>query len=327
MTTVAALLHTVHLELDPPGYVLKTTINPLPGPEAHFHIRVREQRETEVSRLRPARSLTGLLSGAFPLLNRELVTQITPKVALLTYAPGTTIIRQGDPPDKFYIILKGEVEVVREQSGRDARWLASLTEGNFFGEIGLLQGIPRTATVRAHGEEEVLLMALDREDFLRMVVESDLTSQEIASLMRQRVMRTRLAATFPGLSDEVVAKVAAESELVQYTPGVSIMCEGDPAEKFFLLTRGVCDVMSSQSDGEDKVLSQLSAGEYFGEIGLLQGEPQRFTVRAASGGPVEVMELGSATFTTLMAESETANETITEMMYQRLAKLQEQNAP
>src|SRR5438094_7331081 len=108
MTTVAALLHTVRLELDPPGYVLKTTINPLPGPEARFRVRVREQREPGVSRPRPARSLTGLLSGAFPQLVRELVTQITPKLELLTYAPGTTIIRQGDPPDKFYIILKGE---------------------------------------------------------------------------------------------------------------------------------------------------------------------------------------------------------------------------
>lgn len=323
MTTVAALLHTVRLELDPPEYVLKTTVNPLPGPEARFHVRVREQREPGVSRLRPARSLTGMLSMAFPLLDRELVTQITPKVALLTYAPGTTIIRQGDPPDKFYIILKGEVEVVREQSGRDARRLARLTEGNYFGEIGLLQGIPRTATVRARDEGEVLLMALDREDFTRMVVESDLTSQEIAGLMRQRVMRTRIAETFPGLSDELVARITAESELVQYTPGVSIMCEGDPAEKFCLLIRGVCDVMSRQPDGEDKVLRQLSAGEYFGEIGLLQGGPQRFTVRAASGSPVEVMELGSATFTTLVTESQAVNEAITVMMHQQLAKLQE----
>lgn len=182
MTTVAALLHTVSLELDPPGYVLKTTINPLPGPEARFHVRVREQREPGVSRLRPARSLTGMLSMAFPQLDRELVTQITPKGALLTCAPGTTIIRQGDPPDKFYIILKGEVEVVREQSGRDARRLARLTEGSYFGEIGLLQGIPRIATVRVPDEGEVLLMALDREEFTRMVVESDLTSQEIAGL-------------------------------------------------------------------------------------------------------------------------------------------------
>jgi CRP-like cAMP-binding protein len=268
-----------------------------------------------------------MLSMAFPLLDRELVTQITPKVALLACAPGTTIIRQGDPPDKFYIILKGEVEVVREQSGRDARRLARLTEGNYFGEIGLLQGIPRIATVRTRDEEEVLLMALDREEFTRMVVESDLTSQEIAGLMRQRVMRTRLAETFPGLSDELVARIAAESELVQYTPGASMMCEGDPAEKFYLLIRGECDVMNRQPGGEDKVMSRLSTGEYFGEIGLLQGGPQRFTVRAASDSSVEVMELGSTTFTTLVTESQTVNEAITEMMHQRLTKLQEQSAP
>jgi len=327
MTTVAALLHTVGLELDPPGYVLKTTINPLPGPEGRFHVRVREQREPRVSRLRPARSLTGLLSKAFPQLAREIITQITPKLEILTYAPGMTIMRQGDSPDKFYIILKGEVEVIREHLGRDARRVAMLTEGNYFGEIGLLQGIPRTATVRAGDEEEVLLMALDREDFTRMVVESDLTSQEIAGLMRQRVMRTRLAETFPELNDELVVRIAAESELVQYTPGASILCEGEPAEKFCLLTRGACDVMSRQPGGEDNVISRLSAGEYFGEIGLLQGGPQRFTVRAASGSLVEVMELGSATFAILVTEWQTVDQAITEMMHQRLAKLQEQSAP
>ena len=73
-----------------------------------------------------------------------------------------------------------------------------LTDGHYFGEIGLLQGIPRTATVRASNGEEVLLMALDRESFPRMVIESDLTSQEIAGLMRQRVMTTRLAGSATG---------------------------------------------------------------------------------------------------------------------------------
>ncbi len=46
MTTLAALLHTVRLELAPPDYTLKTTINPLPGPEGKFSVRVLQQRNT-----------------------------------------------------------------------------------------------------------------------------------------------------------------------------------------------------------------------------------------------------------------------------------------
>ena len=103
---------------------------------------------------------------------------------------------------------------------------------------------------------------------------------------------------------------------------MSLMCEGGPAKKFYLLIRGVCDVVGRQPGGEDKVISRLIAGEYFGEIGLLREDLQRFTVRAASDSPVEVMELGSARFTTLVTESQTVNEAITGMMHQRLAKLQ-----
>lgn len=52
MTTIAALLHSVRLELDPPGYTLRTTINPLPSPGGRFRVYVREQREREGTRSR-----------------------------------------------------------------------------------------------------------------------------------------------------------------------------------------------------------------------------------------------------------------------------------
>lgn len=80
-----------------------------------------------------------------------------------TVPAGTVIIREGDPGDRYYVIARGAVRV--EQGGR---WLRDLsTPGGGFGEIALLRGVPRTATVTA--AEETVLLAVDRAHFLAAV--------------------------------------------------------------------------------------------------------------------------------------------------------------
>ena len=78
---------------------------------------------------------------------------------------GDTIIRQGNEADRFYVIADGEVEVTQAPAeGGPARVLRRLGPGDVFGEIGLLSGVPRTATVTATVDGS--LVALDREPFL-----------------------------------------------------------------------------------------------------------------------------------------------------------------
>jgi cAMP-dependent protein kinase regulator len=60
-------------------------------------------------------------------------------------SPGSTVIRQGEPGDRFYIVLSGMLNVTQEERGE--RRL--LRPGDFFGEVALAMGIPRTASVRA----------------------------------------------------------------------------------------------------------------------------------------------------------------------------------
>lgn len=80
----------------------------------------------------------------------------------LSFPAGSTVIREGDPGDRFYVIRSGRVEVTKE-----SRHLASLEEGAYFGEIALLRDVPRTATVAAITGLDALV--LDREHFLDAV--------------------------------------------------------------------------------------------------------------------------------------------------------------
>src|SRR5688572_1518979 len=80
---------------------------------------------------------------------------------------GTTIIRQGDPADFFYVIGNGRVEVSQIDASGTRRVLRQMSGGEFFGEIGLLSRVPRTATVVALSD--CTLVVLDGAAFLELV--------------------------------------------------------------------------------------------------------------------------------------------------------------
>lgn len=80
------------------------------------------------------------------------------------YVRGETILAEAESSETFFLIAQGSVRVMKiGEDGREAI-LATLAEGDFFGEMALLDGEPRSATVRSVGKTRLLL--LHREDFL-----------------------------------------------------------------------------------------------------------------------------------------------------------------
>lgn len=73
--------------------------------------------------------------------------------------PGTTIVREGEPGDRFFVLLSGMAQVQQETLGQRR----VLKPGDTFGEVALAMGVPRTATVRA--VTPVVVASCDRETF------------------------------------------------------------------------------------------------------------------------------------------------------------------
>jgi MFS family permease len=101
---------------------------------------------------------------------------------------GEELFRQGDIGDRYYIVADGAVEIIV-----DGQIVRETGPGGYFGEIALLRDIPRTATVRAKSDVE--LLALDRDDFIAAV-----TGHAASAEAADSVIAARLGSLRPGLA-------------------------------------------------------------------------------------------------------------------------------
>jgi ABC-type lipoprotein export system ATPase subunit len=126
------------------------------------------------------------VAQALSTLSIDQLAAVTRQIEAHIYTPGTPIITQGDSADRFYIITKGQVEIVLYNPGGQDMVVTCLGAGQYFGEIGLLRGSPRIASVRAAGDTAVEVATLDRATFGGLVGDSELTRQAITRVADQR---------------------------------------------------------------------------------------------------------------------------------------------
>jgi nitroimidazol reductase NimA-like FMN-containing flavoprotein (pyridoxamine 5'-phosphate oxidase superfamily) len=122
----------------------------------------------------------------FRSLPHERADQIAGEMRPMTVEAGQDIVREGTAADKFFIVVDGEVEVLRDLDGEERR-LATMGKGQFFGEIAILRDTPRTATVRAL--TRVTLLAMERDTFRNLVAQSLGTTQDFDAVVRERLER------------------------------------------------------------------------------------------------------------------------------------------
>jgi cytochrome P450/CRP-like cAMP-binding protein len=309
MLALAVLLRMVRAELHPAGYVLRPVVSPLPAPEEACAIRVVEQRASLTQAAAQARARQQV-AMVLPTLDRKLLADMAARVVARSHVAGAVIVREGEVADRFFMILDGEVEV-----SQGAATVARLGSGRYFGEIGLLTGAPRNATVRA--TTEVTVMELDREGFLTMVEECDLTSQELARMMRERVVANQLTLALPSLDAGQAAALAPRIERQRFAAGEAIVRQGDPAHHFYILVRGGCEVSCRRPEGPEVSVGQLVEGDFFGETGLLLGVPRTATVRAGDQG-AEVLSLDRDGFRALTGPADLTHEEIARVMRRRM---------
>jgi MFS family permease len=167
------LLHTIGLRASLAGLGLVVTAY---AASTWPHMRHLDRSLTAPATLPLIRSL-----ALFAPLSPSTQETLARKLVEVDVAAGTVVVEEGEVSDRFYVIESGEVEVTQR-----GIVLRSESTGDFFGEIGLLRDVPRTATVTATAPTR--LYALDRNDFLDAV-----TGQDEALAATEDVVSRRLA--------------------------------------------------------------------------------------------------------------------------------------
>jgi CRP-like cAMP-binding protein/predicted MFS family arabinose efflux permease len=122
-----------------------------------------------------------IFAGATRATLEALAGELRPQHA----AAGEVVIREGDEPDDLYLVASGHLGVTTVEAGR----VGELADGDYFGEIGLLHRVPRTATVTASTDTD--LWRMPGETFLRLVNEGGQRSRSLSGNVAMRLASTR----------------------------------------------------------------------------------------------------------------------------------------
>ncbi|VAW96369.1 hypothetical protein MNBD_GAMMA21-1001 [hydrothermal vent metagenome] len=194
--------------------------------------------------------------------------------------PGVKLCRQAQRDDKLFILVVGEVEA---SSGEDSSktHIASLKQGEIFGEIAALFGMPRVCDITVVRPSVVLEIP---SEVLRSIIEARIELRDaVLERFRDRITETALRTVpmFRFLTEESMQSLVEHSTVYGAPPGSILIEEGEIGESLFVVIYGNLRV-SHDVNGKHLNLALLQPGDYFGEWSLLTGSPRTATVSALS---------------------------------------------
>jgi ABC-type lipoprotein export system ATPase subunit len=126
------------------------------------------------------------LVSAFPSMSEKELIRATRNLEREEYSPGSIILEEGCPPDKFYLITRGQIEVMVQASDGDLMTVSRMGRGQYFGEVELLSGGTNIATIRAAPDTGARLVTLDRDTFASLMNGSQGAREALAEVAETR---------------------------------------------------------------------------------------------------------------------------------------------
>lgn len=301
MTMVAALLREVEIEMMPSDYKLKKVARPLPAPSRAFRIRTRHRQTVTEQYRKKIQASEEVCLATFPGADNPEVAKALHEGKYQDFEAREVIIKQGDPADAFYLLTAGHVEVIRSDARGHEEDPIPLGPGSYFGEIGLLHNIPRTATVRVTRDGPATTLVLSGEAFRKIIAASDMISSEIARVMRKRSAINQLHQLIQEASILQLASKLPGFTPIRVAAGQTVVRQGDPPDTFYIIFRGHAEVSHPTKEGLEHVAT-LHPGDYFGEAGLMHNVPRNASIMAGYS-ELLLLKCDRETFNKLIADT------------------------
>jgi CRP/FNR family transcriptional regulator len=171
----------------------------------------------------------------FSELSREELDRIARVAVPRSFPPGVRVFHEGDRSDACYLVRSGDLRVTREHSDGRAIALATLGPGDIFGELAMLDGEARSASVETLTDAE--LLALPASDVRRLLADHPRISVKLIAALTRRLRETneRVARqsfqTVPSRVAGVLTQLIAEETTAEGRQGVTVrMTQADLAQ-------------------------------------------------------------------------------------------------
>jgi predicted acylesterase/phospholipase RssA/CRP-like cAMP-binding protein len=249
-------------------------------------------------------------------LEAELIGSLGARARTLSLADGQVLVEQGDAADKVYFVESGTMSASKATPQGDVV-VGMVDAGHVIGEVTVVAGGLRTATLRANGPVEVL--EIDRVDFEDWLNGHPEMADRVSDEARERVDRTNVAtmiAELMGSTDQaIVQHVVDRVDWRRLEAGEVLFEQGDVADAAYFVVGGRVSV-HVVDDGEERLVAELGRGEVVGELGLLDRAPRSATVRAVRD--TTLASFSAATFEDLVALSPSMMLNVTRRILVRL---------
>lgn len=148
-------------------------------------------------------------------ISKESLTKLTSIAKLSQYPKGSTVFSEGDPGDCLYIVASGRVDIYTRTGSGDGIILNTLGPAEVFGEMALLDGLPRSATVNV--VEKTILFAINRIDFNLFLMQNPEVSIKLIETISHRLRDT----------NQKLKEISNENECLKMTLQESFSYLGD----------------------------------------------------------------------------------------------------
>lgn len=249
------------------------------------------------------RTKVGIFKGLSTLQMRELMLDSI----CSAFAPGEAIFRRNEPGSSLFAIAEGTVAV--EVNPNDPSITVPIEQGSIFGEVGLISGRRRGATIRA--AEDVVVVELSRKAALKLIKSSPEAEAEVTRISIERQI---LQIFGSGLTPADIAPLVATAEQMEIKAGETVIQEGNDDKDLFICRIGSMKV-EKEMDGKPVFLSLIPAGNFFGEMAVIDGSKRTSSVSASIKS--EVIRLPGEGFLELLDKKPQLRERALEVMAER----------
>jgi cGMP-dependent protein kinase 2 len=263
-----------------------TTLKPADEPILEAKFKDLPGRRSVDEWLELLRSNISILNDLSPLQMREFMLDSEARF----YPADSIVFERNAPGSSLFAIATGGVLV--EINPKDRNMTVPIGAGSIFGEVGLISGRPRGATIRT--ADDSIIVEISRLAALRLMAAVPAAKRAVTRISVERQLLQIFKA---GLTPNDLTEVMEDYEIRSVKAGEAIIHEGEVDYDIFVIRQGSM-VVERTIGGKPVFLSYLPAGSYVGEMALMTGGKRSATVRAAIKS--EVIKLSGDKFRRLL---------------------------